>query len=279
MHVASLHIHPVKSCAPVDVTSAAVEPWGLAEDRRWLVVDDAGDQVGALREDRMLHLSAVPTPAGLRLCAPGLGPLDVARPVAGPLVPVGISRLPTLRYAGDEAAAWLTAYLGYAVRLAWLDDPRRRPVSPSHGGLPGDPLSLADTAPLLLTTTASLARLDEWVAELPDPVSVPMRRFRPNVVVDVSPDAPLELEPFAEDWWRRITLGGVPFRFTERCDRCAITTIDVASLAHGKEPIRSLARHRRQDRRTWFGVRIAPLATGTLSVGDQVVVEEAAPSA
>lgn len=273
MHVASLHVHPVKSCAPVDLASADVEPWGLAEDRRWLVVDEAGERVGPLRDDRILHLRAVPVPSGLRLEAPGREPLVVPRPTDGPWIAVLISRLPAMRYAGDAAAAWLTAYLGYAVRLGWLDDPRRRSVSPNHGGHDGDVLSLADTAPLLLTTRASLARLNEWVAEWPDPVELPMQRFRPNLVVD---GVPGDLEPFAEDGWRRITVGGVPFRFTERCDRCAVTTIDPVGLAHGKEPIRSLARHRREDGKTWFGVRILPLATGTISVGDRVTVEETA---
>ncbi len=273
MHVASLHVHPVKSCAPVDLTSAEVEPWGLAEDRRWLVVDEAGERVGPLRDDRILHLRALPVEGGLRLEAPGREPLEVARPVDGPWIAVAVSRLPAMRYAGAAASAWLTAYLGQAVRLGWLDDPRRRSVSPSHGGRVGDVLSLADTAPLLLTTTASLVRLGEWVAEWPDPVELSMRRFRPNLVVDGAPD---ELGPFAEDRWRRITVGDVAFRFTERCDRCAVTTIDPTDLAHGKEPIRSLARHRREDGRTWFGVRILPVGPGRVSVGDPVTVEETA---
>ena len=276
MRISSLHVHPVKSCAPVDLDSAQVEPWGLAEDRRWLVVDEAGDKVGPLRDDRILHLVATPVPGGLELAAPGRDPLTVTHPVEGPLVPVGISRLPTMRYAGDGAAAWLSAYLGYAVRLVWQDDPRRRSISPDHGGLEGEPLTLADTAPLLLTTTASLARLEEWVADRDEPSGprgLAMQRFRPNVVIDGDAD---ELAPYVEDSWRRIRLGELELRFTERCDRCAITTIDPQTLAHGKEPIRSLARHRRQDGKTWFGVRLAPLTTGRIAVGDPVTVQEVA---
>ena len=37
--LASLHIYPVKGCRAVDLDQAAVEPWGLAGDRRWLIVD------------------------------------------------------------------------------------------------------------------------------------------------------------------------------------------------------------------------------------------------
>ena len=37
--LASLHIYPLKGGRAVDLDQAAVEPWGLAGDRRWLVVD------------------------------------------------------------------------------------------------------------------------------------------------------------------------------------------------------------------------------------------------
>ena len=37
--LASLHIYPLKGGRAVDLDRAAVEPWGLAGDRRWLLVD------------------------------------------------------------------------------------------------------------------------------------------------------------------------------------------------------------------------------------------------
>lgn len=39
--VASLKIYPIKSTAPLDVTSSMVGPRGLDNDRRWMVIDDA----------------------------------------------------------------------------------------------------------------------------------------------------------------------------------------------------------------------------------------------
>ena len=38
-----LHRFPVKSCRGQELESAEVEPWGLAGDRRWMVVDDVGE--------------------------------------------------------------------------------------------------------------------------------------------------------------------------------------------------------------------------------------------
>jgi uncharacterized protein YcbX len=151
------------------------------------------------------------------------------------------------------------------VRLGWLDDPNRRPVSLAHGGRDGEPLTLADAGPLLLTSEASLRQLNEWIAaENREPAAV-MTRFRPNVVaggVD---------EPFAEDRWTRVRIGDVRFRQAEQCDRCMMTMIEPDTLAQGKEPLRSLARHRRRDGKVWFGIRLIPESTGRISVGDRVV--------
>ncbi|MET0446991.1 MAG: MOSC domain-containing protein, partial [Aeromicrobium sp.] len=136
-----------------------------------------------------------------------------------------------------------------------------------HGGLGDEPLNLADTAPILLTTTSSLARLNQWIADDHEPHEVVMRQFRPNLVVEGSD------VPFAEDAWRRIRIGDTSYRFAEHCDRCVVTTIDPMSLERSKEPIRTLARHRRWDGSTWFGIRLVPLGTGVVTVGDVVVAD------
>ncbi|MGH1564081.1 MOSC domain-containing protein [Mumia sp. DW29H23] len=266
MRIASLHLYPVKSTAALDVERAAVEPWGLTGDRRWLVVDPTGAKIDPLRHRRVLGVRAVPTADGLRLSAPGHPTLEVPAPVDGVQVRVGITRQPELTYAGPAAAAWLTVVLGTDVRLVWQQEPRDRTVSASHGGLPGDVLSLADAAPILLTTTASLDQLNAWVADGPEPAPLAMSRFRPNIVVDG------DLVPFVEDGWRSVRLGEVELRFTELCDRCAITTIDPVTLERGKEPIRTLAQRRKWDGVTWFGVRMLPTGAGTLHVGDRVEV-------
>jgi hypothetical protein len=53
-----------------------------------------------------------------------------------------------------------------------------------------------------------------------------------------------------------------------------MTTVDRVDLRTGKEPIRTLARHRKWDGATWFGIRLTPrlpLAAGaTVRVGDPV---------
>jgi uncharacterized protein YcbX len=129
-------------------------------------------------------------------------------------------------------------------------------------------VSLADVAPLLLTSESSLAQLNRWTDD--GAPEMDMLRFRPNVVIDGDPGA-----PFAEDAWPFVQLGGVRFRVSGVCDRCVMTTIDPRSLARGKEPIRTLAKHRRWDGKTWFGVWLVPELAASrtppaLAVGDAV---------
>ena len=78
--------------------------------------------------------------------------------------------------------------------------------------------------------------------------------------------------PFAEDGWSELRVGEVDFRRAQLCDRCVITTIDPVDLSRGREPLRTLARHRRWDGHTWFGTRLVPRSTGVIRVGDPVLV-------
>ena len=274
--VASIRIYPVKSLAGLTVPEGEVEPWGLRHDRRWLVLSPDGGVLTARERPHMLSIGAIPLARGaIELTGRGSSTLSVEAPVDGEPLPTALSRLESVRAAGREADEWLSHQLGEPVRLGWLDDPRRRTVSAAHGGQPGDLLSLADAGPLLLTTTASLRQLNDWVgeeaAERGEQPAAPivMERFRPNIVlerVDV---------PFVEDTWSTLRIGDVEFRFAEHCDRCVLTTIDPRTLAQGKEPLRTLARHRKVGGKTYFGVRVVPLTTGQLRVGDTVTVSRA----
>src|SRR5699024_11141351 len=225
-----------------------------------------GHKLTARERHRLLHVHPEPDGAGglkLTYRDESLPPLYVPRPDHGPDVPVDLSRLPRATSSTPDADAWMSAVVGEPARLVWLDDPARRPVSPDHGGLPGEPLSMADAGPVHLTTLASLDRLNDWMAESGgDPL--PISRFRSNVVVEDA-DA-----PFAEDRWQRVRIGDVTFRFAEYCDRCVLPTIDVDTLQSAKEPTRTLARHRRWDGKVWFGVRLVPETLGTVTVGDRI---------
>ena len=265
MRVASLHIYPVKGCHRVDLDRSPVEPWGLAGDRRWLIIDpDTGRFITQRETVRLTQVQPVPTPDGLVLRAPGRPELAVAAPVGGDLVDVTVwtfTGLATL--AGPAADDWLTAALERKVRLVWLDDPTRRGIHPAW---PEDRVSFADGFPVLLANTASLDALNDAIAEggsLEGPV--PMTRFRPNIVITGA-------APWAEDAWTggRVRIGSVIFRVPRPCDRCVVTTTDQETGERGREPLRTLGRIRNIDQALLFATNLIPDGPGEIAVGDPV---------
>jgi MOSC domain-containing protein len=266
--LASVHIYPLKGCRAVDLDEAVVEPWGLAGDRRWLLVDADG-QFTTQREHPALARLVVGYDAGpdIAVSCDGYPPLRVAAPGGCPeLLKVTVWRSTVLAAAaGSEADAWFSAYLGQPVRLVYLDDPTRRAVDPEFGAA-GDVVSFADGYPLLLTSAGSLDQLGQWLTADGDQ-PVPMNRFRPNVVVS-------GFGPWEEDRWRRIRIGSVSFRVAKPCGRCIVTTTDQTTGERGRQPLRMLARHRRFGKSLVFGQNIIPDSPGLIRVGDPMEVTE-----
>jgi uncharacterized protein YcbX len=265
--LASIHIYPLKGCRAVDLGEAAVEPWGLAGDRRWLLVDSDFRFINQRRHASMARLVVRYGPgAGITVSSDGCPPVFIAIPAPAELLKVTVwrSTVPAAA-AGPEADAWFSAYLGEPVRLVYLDDPARRAVDPQFGA-DGDVVSFADGFPLLLTSMSSLGQLGQWLAaegERP----VPMNRFRPSVVV-------AGCEPWAEDRWRRIRIGAVSFRVAKPCGRCVVTTTDQLTGERGTQPLKILSARRRFGRSLVFGQNLIPDSPGLIRVGDPVEVTE-----
>ncbi|MFE7095361.1 MOSC domain-containing protein [Streptomyces erythrochromogenes] len=267
LHVQALHVHPVKSVAGTAPDEVAVEPWGLSGDRRWALIDPEGTVLTQRRHARLALASARPLRGDrIAVTAPGMAELVVEVPEPGPLEPVSLfgKKVETV-VAARSAADWFSTFLGVPVRLVHLDDPAvRRPVDPDYA-LPGETVSLADGYPLLLTTLASLDALNSLIAQgdHPEEGPLPMNRFRPNVVVSGA-------EAWAEDGWQRIAIGDSLFRGAKECGRCVVTTTDQRTAERGREPLKTLARHRRIGKSLAFGRLLVPLEPGTLHVGDEV---------
>lgn len=269
LHVQALHIHPVKSVAGTAPDEVAVEPWGLSGDRRWALIDPEGTVITQRRHPRLALAAARPTGGGrIAVTAPGMTELFAEVPEPGPLEPVMLfgKKVETVA-AATTAADWFSTYLGEPVRLVHMDDPAvRRPVDLDYA-LPGETVSLADGYPLLITTLASLDALNSLIAQgdHPEEGPLPMNRFRPNVVVSGA-------EAWAEDGWLRIAIGDAVFRGVRECGRCVVTTTDQETAERGKEPLKTLAKHRRIGRSLAFGRMLVPVRVGTVRVGDEVRV-------
>lgn len=272
MRLSGLFIHPVKSLRACAVSSAAVDALGLVDDRRFMVVDDAGRFLTQRTLPRMALIGTRLDAASLTLSANGAGDCVVPR-----RAPAGSN--PSLRTVsvwksdglkaedcGDVAAEWLGAFLGVRCRLVRMGPAFARPILKPGKARPGENLSFADGYPLLIVSEASLADLNDRLAARGEE-ALPMNRFRPNLVVD-------GCDAFAEDSWTRFRIGAIAFRAGGPCGRCVVTTTDQDTAERGKEPLRTLATYRRdaeEPTEVNFGQNLfIESHAGTLRVGDPV---------
>lgn len=264
MLISGLYVYPVKGAAGIPLASATLDTFGIEHDRRWMVVDTDGRFVTPRHHPRLALVRTALTGDSLVLEAPGAGVLQLPlRPDASAGVRCVLSRVwlddVVTHDTGVAAAALLSDWLGFAVRLVHMPESTVRPTDPRYSK-PGDRVSFADGFPLLLIGQASLDELNRRLAE-----PVPMLRFRPNIVVAGA-------SPHAEDSWTRIRAGTVECDVVKPCGRCVVTTLDLDTATAGPEPLRTLATYRRRDGHVWFGQNVIHRGAGSLSIGDQVTV-------
>lgn len=291
MHVSGLFIYPVKSLRGLAVSSVQVDPLGLAGDRRFMIVDSEGRHLTQRTLPRMALLSAELAADTLVLRADGTGPISVPRFPHAPaeIRTVSIWRSHDLRAddCGQDASEWLSAFLGCRCHLVHIGEHFRRPVLqkplpghtlPTDASVPtiegrvvtSDLVSFADGYPLLVTSEASLADLNDRIVEKgEEPVA--MNRFRPNVVIS-------NCAAFAEDTWPRVRIGAISLHAGGPSGRCITTTTDqFTGERTGPEPLRTLATYRRDLRDPSdvnFGQNfVNETKSGTLHVGDPVLPE------
>ncbi|UUQ64053.1 MOSC domain-containing protein [Pseudomonas fuscovaginae UPB0736] len=267
MRLSALYRYPVKSAKCEALSQVTLDALGLTGDRRWMIVDqDSGRFLTQRAVASMSQLSALwNTSGGLTLSAPGYSALDVAVPSADESLR-GVSIWnDTLRVpdAGDEAAAWLSEFIGKPVRLVHVPLERAR-ITQAGYGKEDDRVAFADGFPLLLIGQASLDDLSHRVGR-----PLEMLRFRPNLVIEGS-------AAFAEDQWKRIRIGEVEFRLVKPCSRCILTTIDPQSgqRSDDREPLTTLKTYRQQGGDVLFGQNLVNDGVGRLEVGMPVTVLE-----
>jgi uncharacterized protein YcbX len=268
----ALHLHPVKSCGGLAPVQALLIETGLEFDRAWMVVDEAGEMVTQRDLPRMALVRPTMRGSDIVLRAPGMLALHIALDTVEEPTRVRVWNDEVQAYTmGSLAAQWFSDFLGQKVRLVRFDPEQKRLSSRRWTGANEAENAFSDGYPLLVTSTASLADLNQRLAAEGVP-PVTMERFRPNLVLD-------GLQPYDEDHLDELTVataeGPVRLKLVKPCARCSIPNVDPASAATGTEPGDTLAGYRadpRVDGGITFGMN-AVIVEGidcTLRVGQQV---------
>lgn len=279
MRISELNIYPIKSLKGISVDSAVVEARGLQHDRRWMLVDAQGGFLTQREVPKMATVGVDIRDDGLLVSASGITTTVIPfEPNTGDQLNVTVwgTNSEAIGY-GRGVNQWFSQVLGIECKLVYMPDDAGRVINELFNA-GDDKVSFADGYPQLVIGEASLADLNSKIDE-----RLPMNRFRPNIVVTGS-------EAFAEDNWKRISVGDAVFRSTKPCARCVITTIEQArGEFDGKEPLKTLASYRQAkdvipDRFESFGMNATAVLFGqnligesigaTINVGDEVVAIE-----
>lgn len=266
MKLAAIYVYPVKSLRGFQVHNVTIEQGGIAGDRMWVVVNERGGFMHMRDYPQMARVAATYSDSSLVLETPGMPRLEIPRSasVHGEVVryvPLWRRSAPVVPTT-PEADAWLTQALGHKAYLMALTRAVPARNVPDYERYS----TLQDATTFHLTSESSLADLNTRSS-----VEIPMNRFRPNVVVS-------GFEPYAEDRWKRIAIGGIQLRWIKPCTRCVTTMTDqVTGARERREPLYTLSTYRRWRGEVVFGhYLVSETLSGAIRVGDRVEILESA---
>jgi len=261
LRVSRLSIAPVRALGlrhppAIDVTAS-----GVAEDRRFYLIDDHGRLVDRLLAGRLVQVAAEtdPNATWLRLTFPDgeviEGGIELRERVRTPIY----GRLATGRIVKGAWAAALAPFAGRAVSLVRCDRPGGTRIRAGEDHV---------------RNAVSLVS-DGSITELARHLGVPgvdARRFRMLIEVDGA-------TPHEEDGWigASVAAGSAVLSITKPDARCAITTQDPDTGQRDLDTLRTILRYRGfrandPEKKLDFGVLGEVLQAGRIAIGDEVSV-------
>ncbi len=269
VRLAGLRVHPVKSCAGIEVDSALVVETGLEFDRAWMVVDANGGFVSQRQLPRMALVQTAFRHGDLVLRAPGMLALHLSldRVEAAVRVRVWGDEVGAFDM-GDLCAQWFSDFLGpttgrpeadaplrgadaagvsgvdFPLRVVRFDPGERRLSECSWTGVIEAENAFTDAFPLLVVGNASLAEVNLRLHDRGQ-APVAMERFRPNLVLD---GLPAHDEDHLDEIAFDAEGGPVRIKLVKPCARCSIPDVDPLSGVQGQDVGAVLAAYRADPR-------------------------------
>lgn len=248
--VSRLSVAPVKGMALVHPDEISLEPFGVAANRRFFVVDEDGRRYGQIRDGTLVRIqpSYDETSGRLTLRFPDGTVVDGVPQLGETVVTDFYGRPVRGRVVDGDWSDAISRFVGRPLRLVRCDEP--------GAGVDRD---------LGTVTMLSDASLDE-LARQAHVDGVDARRFR--MLIGIA-----GCEPHEEDSWLggRVRVGTAVVRLHEQVGRCAITTQNPDSGVPDLDTLREIKRYRgMRDKDIDFGVFGEVEAPGRVRVGDAI---------
>jgi hypothetical protein len=235
--ITQLVVYPVKSCRGTPLRQVVLTDTGFDGDRNWMIVDGAGRFLTQREEPALARVEPRLESGFLEMRAPGMSSLRIPRrsDAAPTRVSLWETQCPALD-EGEEAAVWISRYLGKRARLVRFDPSFKRPSSLRWTGGVAALNRFTDGYPILLVSEASIADLGARLGS-----SISFKRFRPNVVIS-------GVERYEEDYLDTLAADGVTLKFVKPCTRCVTINTDQDTGEVGEEPLAMLGTYRQDAR-------------------------------
>ena len=266
--LSSIFIYPIKSLTGIQLNQSVITKTGLKYDRKWMLVDKQKQFLSQRSLPKMALIKTHITSQQLIVSAPNTPDLSLSldAPEITDSLDVTVwhdqcAALPVSK-AADQ---WFSDFLKISCQLVYQPTSSIRTVDQNHAQA-NDQTSFSDGFPFLIVSEASLAQLNQQMD-----LSLSIQRFRPNLVIT-------DCTSYAEDSWRKISIGEIPFRLPKPCSRCSVPQIDPDTALSGKEPLRTLTRFRKWNNHVYFGQNALHDSEGNLRTGDTVIIHQTGPA-
>jgi uncharacterized protein YcbX len=249
-HVARLSIAPVRSLGLVHPDEVAISTVGVAEDRRFYLVDATNRLIDRLVVGELVQITSATDAGGtwLRLTMPDGTVIEDEVRVTEPIETPMYGRTAVGHVVEGPWAEPLSAFTGREVRVVRCDQPA--------GTRAGNPTSLIGDG--------TLQRLARQLGV----DAIDGRRFRMLIELQGA----VEHE---EDGWigGEIAIGDAVLRVTKPDARCAITTQHPETGVRDLDTLRGIIAYRglREGKHADLGVLADVTAPGRVRLGDEVV--------
>ena len=261
IHISHLYTYPLKSSKGISLNQAQVIHTGFEFDRYFAVLNKNNQIITARENPKLLKIETKIEDNTLVLKNNKNEIRFDVNTSSANSTKITLFKKDTFgKLINKETDEWLSNILGESCKLVRIDTENYRTAKDSN-----DKLSFSDAYPIHLVTTASMNDLNK---KLKTPIND--NRYRPNIVLSGIKEA------YEEENWKSITIGTCKFEVIEPSERCSLITInpDTLEKSQKQEPLRTLAKNKRNSKKVNFGIYLTPRKTGVIKKTDIIKITQ-----